>query len=112
MLRKSVISTLALLGATALVMPVFGSTFEKTVTFGDSVKVGTTQLNAGDYKVIVDGNKVTIEQGKKVVAETEGRMEQRDQKYDTTAVIMASNDQVQEIDFGGQKEALVLNPQS
>jgi hypothetical protein len=110
MRRTSILSTLALLAATALVVPVFGKPFEKNVTFGNSVKVGSTQLDAGDYKVLVDGNKVTIEEGKKVVAQTQGHMEQRDQRYDTTAVITTSNGEIQEIDFGGQNQALVLNP--
>ncbi len=65
MRRTSVLSTLALLAVTALVMPVFGKPFEKNVTFGESVKVGSTQLDAGDYKVLVDGNKVTIERARR-----------------------------------------------
>jgi hypothetical protein len=110
MRRKSILSTLALLAVTALVMPAFGKPFEKNVTFGNSVKVGSTQLDAGDYKVLVDGNNVTIESGKKVVARTQGHIEQRDQRFDTTAVVTTSNGAIQEIDFGGQNQALVLNP--
>jgi hypothetical protein len=112
MFRKSILSTVGFLAVTALVMPAFGKPFEKTVTFGESVKVGSTQLAPGDYKVLVDGNNVTIEQGKQVVAQTQGRMEQHDQKYDTTAVVTASNGEIQEIDFGGQNQDLVLSPQS
>jgi hypothetical protein len=105
MCKKSILGTLGLLAVTVLVTPAFGRSFEKTVTFGDSVKVGATQLDAGDYRVIVDGNNVTIEQGKKIVAQTQGRMEQRGEKAETTAVITASDGEVQEIDFGGQADA-------
>ncbi len=108
MRRTSLLSTLALLAVTALVMPVFGKAFEKTVTFGQSVKIGSTQLDAGDYKVMVDGNNVTFQKGHKAVAQTQGRIEQRDHKFDTTAVIFTSNGEIQEIDFGGQNQALVF----
>jgi hypothetical protein len=109
MVRKSLLSTLALLGVTAMVMPAFGKPFEKTVTFGQTVKVGTTQLDAGNYKVMVDGSNVKIEKGHTVVAQTEGQLEQRNQKFDETAVIFTSNGEIQEIDFGGQNQALVIN---
>jgi hypothetical protein len=111
MFRKSILSTVGFLAVTALVMPVFAKPFEKTVTLGQSAKIGATQLVAGDYKIVVDGNNVTIEQGKQVVAQTQGRIEQRDQKNDTTAVVIASNGEIQEIDFGGQNQDLVLSPQ-
>ena len=51
----------------------------KKVTFTQDVKVGETLVKKGDYKVTYDdqSNELTISSGKKVVAKTTARLEER-----------------------------------
>jgi len=105
---------LALLAMTGLVVPTYAAdeNINKSITIADTVSVGSTQLKPGDYRVKVDGNKVTIEFHNKVVATAEGKWEPRNERFESTAVIYDSNHNVQEIRFSGRKDALVLSPGS
>lgn len=106
---KRLLPALALLAATAMAMPAFGNdSFTKSVTFAQDVNVAGTQVPSGDYKVEVNGNDVKIEKGHKVVVTTQAKLEQRKEKYDTTAVVFDSTGKVQEIRLGGRSEALVF----
>jgi hypothetical protein len=107
-MRKSVISSLALLAASALALPVFAEPISKTVTFAEPVTVNGTQVKPGDYKVVVDGNKVTIEKRHNVIVQTDARVEQRNAKYPTTSVVHDANGAVREIDLGGGNQAIVF----
>jgi hypothetical protein len=55
-----------------------------TLTIDSPVKFGTTTLKPGTYKVVIDSDKATIENGKTVVASASGRWEDRKQKADST----------------------------
>ncbi len=107
-MRKSIISTLALLAMTALAMPAISETFSKNVTFTEALSVGGTQLKAGEYKVTVNGTNVTIEKGHDVLVKTEGRVEQRPAKYYATTVVHDASGAVREIDLSGRNEAIVF----
>jgi hypothetical protein len=107
-MRKSLISTLALLAITALAIPAISATISKKVTFEQKVSVNGTQVNAGDYRVTVDGNSVKIEKGHDVVVQTQGQLEQRNEKFQETAVIFDSTGTVKEIQFAGSNEAVVF----
>lgn len=108
MMRKHLVSALALLAVTAMAMPAFSDSFSKSVTFAQNVTVAGTQVPAGDYKVEVNGNDVKIEKGHKVVVTTQAKLEERKEKYDTTAVVFDASGNVQEIRLGGKSEALVF----
>ena len=105
---------LALLATMGMVVPTFaaGENVNKSITVADTVTVNGTQLKPGDYRVKVDGDKVTIEQHNKVVATAEGKWEPRNERFESTAIIYNADHQVQEIRFSGQKDALVLTPGS
>jgi hypothetical protein len=111
MRSKWMLSLVMLAAVTALVVPVFAQAFEKSVTFGDNVKIGNVMLTAGHYKVSVVGDEVTIKRGHDVVAQVKGRLEQRDQKFTQTAVVIGPDMQVQQIEFGGDTQVLIFTPQ-
>lgn len=102
--------SLALLASMGMLVPTWAAEehINKTITVADTVTVGSTQLKPGDYRVKVDGDKVTIELHNKVVATAEGKWEPRNERFESTAIIYDANHQVQEIRFSGQKDALVL----
>src|ERR1035441_3827453 len=56
------------------------------VTLSESYTVGTTQLKAGDYKLVVNGSTAALEDGQGRV-EANGTLESEAQKFDDTAVV-------------------------
>ena len=71
--------------------------------------MGKADLQAGEYRLLIDGTKATVEKGKQVVAESEGRWEDRDAKSAYDAVLLNNNGQVTEVRFSGQKRVFVFN---
>lgn len=109
MIRKYFVPTLALLAVTAMAMPAFSDDLSKTVTFAQQVTINGTQLKPGNYRVMVTGNDVKIEKGKKVMVDTQAKVEQRNQKYQENQVVFDANGNVQEIRLGGHTEAIVFS---
>jgi hypothetical protein len=75
------------------------------------VKLGTTELKAGDYKLEVEENKVVLRSGK-VRGEASVRVEETGSKYTTTTVRVtgsAGTQRIQEIHIGGTRTKLVVN---
>jgi hypothetical protein len=72
------------------------------------VKVGQTEIKSGDYRFVIDGNHLTILNGKKTVAEAEGRWEDRDSKAQNNAVVSNADGKVIELRFEGKKSVFVL----
>lgn len=85
-------------------------------TLADSVKVGNTQLQPGDYKAEwsgpADNLQVSIIQHGQTVATTQGRLKDLDKPAPYSAVLEKTEaDQsksVSEIDFNHSKEAIVV----
>ena len=109
MKNKSLIRWAALLAVVALAVPVFAKPVSKTINFTQAAKLGKADLQAGEYRLLIDGNKVTVQKGKTVVAETEGRWEERETKANYDAVLIGENGQVREVRFSGQKRVFVFN---
>jgi hypothetical protein len=86
---------------------------EGKFTLVDSVQVGSTQLKAGDYKVIWDGTgpdlQVKIVQGKNVVATAVAKLVDESFAQDSVTVD-DSNKALQEILFGSLHKSLVFSP--
>jgi hypothetical protein len=101
--------SVALLAVTALAVPVFAKPVSKTINITQSAKVGKADLQAGEYRLLIDGNKATVQKGKSVVAESEGRWEDRDTKSNYDAVLLGENGQVKEVRFSGQKRVFVFS---
>jgi hypothetical protein len=105
----SIFRSAALLAVIALAVPVFAKPVSKTINIPQAAKVGKADLKAGEYRLLIDGNKATVEKGKQVVAESEGRWEDRDTKSFSDAVLLGDNGQVKEVRFSGQKRVFVFS---
>ncbi len=80
----------------------------KSMDLTTSARVGRVELEAGRCKVSVDGNKVTIRQGKTVVAEVEGRLEEREDESRYNGVLISAEGQIQEVRFAGDHRVMIL----
>ena len=106
------------LAAVALTLPVMAKTADKpnsdakpksaTLTIDAPVKFGTTTVNPGTYKVVIDNEKATIENGKTVIASAPGRWEDRKQKADSTG-FETTNGQVDDLFLHGDSSVFVLS---
>jgi hypothetical protein len=93
----------------ASTVPAFSKPLAKTINISHDAKVGKADLQAGQYRLLIDGNKATVIKNKTTVAETEGRWEDRDAKSNYDAVLLGENGQVKEVRFSGQKRVFVLS---
>jgi hypothetical protein len=109
MKSNSILRSLVLLGVVALAVPAFAKPVNKTININQSAKVGTAKLDAGEYRLSIDGTKATVQKGKNVVAESEGRWEDRDAKSNYDAVLLNDAGQVKEVRFAGQKKVFVFS---
>ncbi len=81
-----------------------------SLRLADNLWLGQTQLKPGNYKVQVEGNKVTLTMGKTVV-EVPGKVEQNATKYQTTEYTTEKVNgklSLQEIDLGGTNSKIVV----
>lgn len=81
------------------------------VSFNHPVTVKGTELQAGGYRLDLDGDKVVITNGKQSV-ESPVKVQQGDKKFVSTSVQFSNADGkmlVQEIDLGGTKTKLVFS---
>ena len=97
------------MGVLALAIPLFAKPISKTINIPQAAKVGKADLKAGEYRLLIDGSKVTVQKGKDVVAESEGRWEDREAKSLYDAVLLGESGQVKEVRFSGQKRVFVFN---
>jgi hypothetical protein len=97
--RNLKLRSLVLLAAAALAVP----------TFGKNAKIGKADLKAGEYKLMIDGDKATVEKGKSVVAESAGRWEDRDSKAPNNTLLIGEDGRVKEVRFAGKSRVFVFN---
>jgi len=109
MKTNSFIRTIALLAAIALAVPAFAKPFAKTISLSQDAKVGKSELRAGEYRLQIEGNKATVQKGNQVVAETQGRWEDRSTKSPYNSVLLSENGQVKEVRFAGETRVFVFN---
>jgi hypothetical protein len=109
MKSNSFFRSIALLAAIALAVPVFAKPISKNINIGQAAKVGKADLKAGEYRLLIDGTKATLQLSNKTVAESEGRWEDRDTKSQYDAVLLSENGQVKEVRFSGQKRVFVFS---
>ncbi len=85
-----------------------------------SASLNGTQLAAGEYRVTWEshspGATVTFTNSKNVVATAQGKLVERDVKYERNAVVYETNADgsriITEIRFGGTKQAIVFGEPS
>jgi hypothetical protein len=109
MKTNSFVRCLALLAAIALAVPAFAKPFAKTINISQAAKLGKSELTAGEYRLQIEGNKATVQKGKQVVAESEGRWEDRSTKSIYDSVVLSATGQVMEVRFAGQTRVFVFS---
>lgn len=109
MRTKALFQVVALLAVVALAVPVFAKPISKSITISRDARIGKTDLSAGEYRLLIDGSKVTVQKGNKVVAESEGRWDERKEKASANSVLIGSDGAVQEVRFEGDRRVLVLS---
>jgi hypothetical protein len=110
-MMKSIVRIVAVLAIVAMALPVMAKPVSKSISFSQPAKVGGTQLSAGEYKLLIDGDKATIQKGKEVLATVSARWETRDRKSDYDSVVLGPNGDLQEVRFAGDNRVLVLSAQ-
>jgi photosystem II stability/assembly factor-like uncharacterized protein len=108
MKSKSLLANLVLFGALAIAVPAFAKPMSATLPVTHTVKVGQTEIKAGDYRFMIDGNHLTILNGRKQVAEADGRWEDRDAKSQYNSIVSNAEGRVIEVRFEGKKSVFVL----
>src|SRR5215469_9605498 len=106
---NSLLRSFALVAALALTVPAFAKPFTKTITIAQDAKFGKADLKAGEYRLMIDGNKATVQKGKDIVGESEGRWEDRSSKSAYDSVLIGDNGQVKEVRFAGQTRVFVFS---
>lgn len=109
MKSNKIIRMATLVAALCVAIPAFAKPFVKFINITQTAKVGQATLQAGEYKLSIDGSKVTVEHGKNQVAQSEGRWEEREAKSPYDAVLLGENGQVREVRFAGQKRVFVFS---
>ncbi len=105
---NSVLRSIALLAAVPLTVPAFAKPLTKTISIAQTAKIGKAQLQAGEYRLQIEGNKATVQKGKQLVAESEGRWEDRSTKSPYDSVLLSETGQVKEVRFAGQTRVFVF----
>lgn len=109
MKNQTLLRSAAVLAAISLAVPVFAKPVSKTVQISQNAMIGKSELKAGEYRLLIDGNKVTVQKGKNTMAVAEGRWEERAAKSPYNSVLLGQEGQVKEVRFSGEKRVLVLS---
>ncbi|HEV1993676.1 MAG TPA: hypothetical protein VGR03_05045 [Candidatus Acidoferrum sp.] len=109
MKTNSFVRSMALLAAIALAVPAFAKPVLQNFQLSQKTLIGKSALNAGEYRFLIDGNRVTVTKGRDTLAESEGRWEEREKKYEYTELVSTTGGQLLELRFAGKKSVFVLN---
>jgi hypothetical protein len=101
--------TNVILTFSTLALGIAGAASGYSLSFHDTVWVGSTQLKAGEYTVEMQGDKAVFKSGNKKVAEVPASLGTNDQKYKYTSV-SSTGSKVHEIDLGDTKSKIVFAP--
>lgn len=82
-----------------------------TITLTEKATVNNTTLAPGDYKVVAEGNKATIQKGNKVVAEVPCTLKTLSNKSSQTSATV-DHGNLTEILASGKTEAIEFSSQS
>lgn len=108
MKSNSFVRSSVLLAVIALAVPVFAKPVVTTISLSQASKIGDANLASGEYRFLIDENRVTVMKGKNRIAETQGRWEDRNEKSSYDSVLVAGDGQVKEVRLAGQKRVFVL----
>ncbi len=108
MSTNSTVRNLILASALAVAIPAFAKPVVKDLPINHSMHVGQTSIESGDYRILIDGNHLTIQKGKKVVAQSDGRWEERSSKSPYDEILSDANGNMMELRFAGKTGVFVL----
>ena len=108
-MKLSILRSAALAVALACTVPLLAKPVSRTINIAQAAKIGRADLRAGEYRLLIDGSKATVQKGQQVVAESEGRWEERSTKATNDSVLIGENGQVKEVRFAGQTRVFVFN---
>jgi len=103
LLRNSVLAA-----ALAVAVPLFAKPVAKTLPVSHEVHFGQVDVKSGEYKVIIDDSHLTLSKGKKVIAESNGRWEDRGTKSEYDEIVSNAQGNVLELRFAGKSSVFVL----
>src|SRR5271154_4179488 len=106
---NSIVRSMALVAALACTVPLLAKPISKTINITQAAKIGKADLRAGEYRLLIDGNKATVQKGNQVRAASEGRGVDRSAKSAYDAVLIGENGQVKEVCFSGQTRVFVFS---
>lgn len=95
----------------AAVSFVWAGAMSSNVTLFQPAELNGVTLKAGDYKVVVNGDKLTLQSGK-AKAEASVKSEQNGEKFGSTSIRYNNGDgkmKITEIRIGGTNTKLVVN---
>src|SRR5713226_7117239 len=104
---RNIRGVFAVLTLLALSVPALAKPMSITIKLIHSSKLGSTQLQPGDYELIADDAKVVFKLRGKVVAEAKAEWKDGDKKMDQTSLV-SSGDAIKEIRFSGKKSYVVV----
>ena len=108
MCNNSLVRNLLLVSALAIPVSAFAKPMVKDLPITHTVQVGKTTIQSGQYRILIDGNHLTIQKGRSIVAESQGRWEDRDLKPETDQIVSDGEGRMLELRFGGKKSVFVL----
>ena len=97
-------------GLTTLALGFASAASSHSVDLRHSVTIGSTELQAGSYKVEMQGDKAVFKAGKNVV-EVPATLGTSDKKYTTTGIV-TDGQKLIEIDFGGTTEKILFSAEA
>ena len=106
--KNSVLQVVTLGAALVFSTALIAKPMAKSLSVTHPVHIGQADVKVGDYRATIDGNHLTLLNGKKTVAEADGRWEDRDSKSEYTAIVADKDGRVIELRFEGKKEAFVI----
>ncbi|HWY05263.1 MAG TPA: hypothetical protein VNY24_00275 [Candidatus Acidoferrales bacterium] len=109
MKSNTLVRSIALAAALAITVPLFAKPVAKALAVPHAVKFGNVDVKAGDYRAMIDDNHLTLLNGKKVIAESAGRWEERSQKSPYTVIVSNEAGRVTELRFEGKAQVFVLS---
>jgi hypothetical protein len=104
-----VFAILAVVVASAGTVPAPGGSYKITFTQPSTVK--GVELKAGDYRLTIVADKITITSGKKTMVEAAAKVETEEKKFDATAIRYVTEGgkvKVSEIRVGGTKTKVLF----
>ena len=116
-MKKTAFRLVLALAAVALALPMMpkspkpakdAKAKSTTLNIYQPVKFGGTMVKAGSYKLVIDNDKATIEDGKKTVASATGHWEDRKAKADSTG-FETTDGAVQDVFIHGETNVFVLS---